>query len=158
MMLRIGVIGASRPTKEDSENAFKVGELIAKTRAILVCGGLTGVMEEACKGAKKRGGMTLGILPSDDAGEANQYVDIPIPTGFGMGRNVLVVRASEVVIAIGGSTGTLSEIAFALNSGKTVIGLGTWDVKKMGLEHSHFIIASSAKDAVERALRALEKQ
>lgn len=158
MMRRIGVIGASRPTKEDSENAFKVGEIIAKANAMLVCGGLTGVMEEACKGAKKEGGMTLGILPSDDAGEANPYVDIPIPTGFGMGRNVLVVRASEVVIAIGGSTGTLSEIAFALNSGKFVIGLGTWDVKKMGLEHSHFVIASSAEDAVERALLVLRNK
>lgn len=114
------------------------------------------MMQEACRGAKEEGGLTVGIIPSDDPSEANQYVDIPIPTGFGMGRNVLVVRASEVIIAIGGSTGTLSEIAFALNSGKTVIGLGTWDVKKMGLEHPNFQIASSPEDAVKIAIKVLK--
>jgi len=156
MMRRIGVIGASRPTKDDSKNAYEVGVLIAKSHALLICGGLTGVMEEACRGARSAGGLTVGLLPSDDPSESNPYVDIPIPTGFGMGRNVLVVRASEVLIAIGGSTGTLSELAFALNSGKTVIGLGTWDVKKMGLEHPNLQLASSPEDAVKRAIKVLK--
>jgi hypothetical protein len=156
MMRRIGVIGASRPTKDDSKNAYEVGVLIAKSHALLICGGLTGVMEEACRGARSAGGLTVGLLPSDDPSESNPYVDIPIPTGFGMGRNVLVVRASEVVIAIGGSTGTLSELAFALNSGKTVIGLGTWNVKKMGLEHTNLLSALSPKDAVEKAIKVLK--
>jgi len=155
-MNRVGVIGASKPTEQDAENAFKVGEILASSGVAIVCGGLTGVMESVCKGAKVHGGVTIGILPSEDPGDANPYVDIPIPTGFGTGRNILVVRASDVLIAIGGGTGTLSEIAFALNSGKVVIGLGTWDIRKMGLDHPNFIPATSPEDAAQKALKYLK--
>jgi uncharacterized protein (TIGR00725 family) len=95
---------------------------------VLVCGGLGGVMEAACRGAKEAGGTTVGILPGSDRAAANRFVDVPIPTGLGEGRNVLVVRAADALIAVGGGHGTLSEIAFALKTGKRVIGLGTWDV------------------------------
>jgi len=95
---------------------------------VLVCGGLGGVMEAACRGAKDGGGTTVGILPGTERAAANAFVDVAIPTGLGEARNALVVRAADALIAIGGAYGTLSEIAFALKAGKPVVGLGTWDV------------------------------
>jgi uncharacterized protein (TIGR00725 family) len=85
-------------------------------------------MEAACRGAKEAGGMTVGILPGDDRSAANRFIDAAIPTGLGEGRNVLVVRAADAVIAVGGAYGTLSEIALALKAGKRVVGIGTWDI------------------------------
>jgi uncharacterized protein (TIGR00725 family) len=96
---------------------------------VLICGGLGGVMEAACRGAKQTGGTTVGILPGDDRSAANPYVDIVIPTGLGEARNAIVVRSADALIAIGGAYGTLSEIAFALKAGKRVVGLGTWEVE-----------------------------
>jgi len=106
--------------------ALEVGRLIAKSGAILVCGGRGGVMEAACQGAVEEKGLTIGILPSENIREANRFVKIPIATGMGISRNLIIVNTAQVLIAIAGQYGTLSEIAFALQSGKSVIGLKSW--------------------------------
>jgi len=124
----IGVIGAGTCSDEVRRLAGEVGEGIAKAGAVLVCGGMGGVMEAACKGAKKQNGTTVGILPGTDKDQANPYVDFPIVTGLGEGRNLLVVRNSDAIIALPGEFGTLSEIAFSLRLGKPVVGLSTWEV------------------------------
>lgn len=127
--VRIGVIGGGSPEAEALEIAFEVGKLIAEKGAILVCGGLGGVMEAASQGAKKAGGMTVGILPGNNPDQANPYIDIPIATNMGHSRNSLVALNSDVLIAIDGQYGTLSEIAFGCIYEKKIIGLGTWDIK-----------------------------
>ncbi len=124
----IGVIGGSAVDQTAFETAYEVGKLMAKAGAILVCGGLTGVMEAACKGAKEAGGTTIGILPGLHIDDANPYVEIPIATGLGHGRNLTIINTAQAIIAISGRYGTLSEIGFALQSGKPVYGLGTWDI------------------------------
>jgi len=105
-----------------------VGRLLAERGAVLVCGGLGGTMEAACRGAKQAGGTTVGLLPGGSRSEANRFVDVAIPTGLGEARNALVVRAADAVVAVGGGYGTLSEIALALRAGKRVVGLGTWEI------------------------------
>ena len=126
--MRIGVIGGHKADPETTQLAEAVGEEIAKAGATLVCGGLGGVMEAACRGAKKAGGVTIGILPGLEAAAANPYVDYPIVTGIGDARNSIVVRSSEAVIAVAGEYGTLSEIAYALKSLIPVITLESWDI------------------------------
>jgi uncharacterized protein (TIGR00725 family) len=125
-----------------------VGRELGSRGAVLVCGGLGGVMEAACKGAKDAGGTTIGILPGSDRSAANPYVDFAIPTGLGEARNALVVRSADALIAIGGGYGTLSEVALALKAGKRVVGLGTWDVD--GVE-----AAGSPEAAAETVLHDL---
>jgi len=147
----ISVIGGHSPTSAALEDAFRVGELIAENDAILVTGGLGGVMESASRGAKYRGGLVVGILPSDKREDANPYVDIAIPTGLGVARNLLVVRSGDVVIAIDGAWGTLSEIALAKNIGKPVISLGSFDIQGI-------IPANSPDDAVELAIGKARKE
>jgi uncharacterized protein (TIGR00725 family) len=105
-----------------------VGRLLARRGAVVVCGGLGGVMEAACRGASREGGTTVGVLPGLDRGAANPFVSVAVPTGLGEARNALVVRAADALIAVGGAYGTLSEIALALKAGKPVIGLGTWEI------------------------------
>jgi uncharacterized protein (TIGR00725 family) len=144
----IAVIGGRRTEKFLLRQAEEVGRLIAQRGATLVCGGLSGVMEAASKGAKAEGGLTVGILPQNDSKEANQYIDIPIPTGLGIGRNVIIARAADALIAVGGEYGTLSEIAFALQMGKPVIGIKTWDIQGV-------ITAENALDAVNRVFELL---
>ncbi len=122
----IGVIGPGRSGPELEAMAYQAGQLIAERGFGLVCGGLEGVMASACKGAFQAGGLTVGILPGSSAGEANSYVRIAIPTGMGEGRNLIVVRASIAVLALGGGLGTLSEIALALKLGVPVFGVKTW--------------------------------
>ena len=124
----IGVIGAGAANGETFLRAEETGRLIARNGFLLVCGGLGGVMEAAAKGAKAAGGTTLGILPQADRQSANPYIDIPVVTGFGEGRNVIIVRTADLLIAVGGEYGTLSEIAFALKMGKPVIGITTWEI------------------------------
>jgi uncharacterized protein (TIGR00725 family) len=141
---RVGVIGGSRPAPSFREAAFKVGRLIAEKGAILVCGGLGGVMEAACRGAKQAGGFTVGILPGNDRKDANPYVDIAIVTGLGYTRNSLVAMNADVLIAVDGEYGTLSEIAYGHIFGKKVIGLGSWDVKGL-------IQAETPEEAVKLA-------
>jgi uncharacterized protein (TIGR00725 family) len=128
--------------------AYEVGRLIAKAGATLICGGRGGIMEAACRGAVEAKGLTIGILPSENIREANPYVKIPIATGIGIGRNIIIVNTAQVLIAIAGQYGTLSEIAFALQSGKPVIGLKPW-INVTGIEIVH-----SPQQAVETALRS----
>lgn len=131
----ISVIGGSVSSPNNLELAEKVGAEIAKKGAILVCGGLGGVMEAACRGAKKEGGQTLGILPTDSKEHANDFVDIAIPTGFGYARNFLVAKTGDAVIAIDGQAGTLSEMAIAWFSDKPLVALepsGGWAARLAG--------------------------
>lgn len=124
----VGVIGSSLASGKPYDEAVEVGRLAAKKGALVLTGGLGGIMEAACKGAKESGGQTIGILPGFDDRDANRYVDIPVITGLNHARNIVIVRTSNVLIAVGGEYGTLSEIAFALKLGKPVISLGSWDV------------------------------
>lgn len=144
----IAVIGGRRIEKALLAEAEEVGRLIAKSGAILVCGGLSGVMEAASRGTKSEGGLTVGILPQNDSRDANQYIDIPIATGLGLGRNVIIARSADALIAVGGEYGTLSEIAFALQMGKPVVGIRTWDIKGV-------VTAENAADAVNKVLEFL---
>lgn len=148
----IAVIGAGRCSKEIARRAQEVGRELAKRRATLVCGGLGGVMEAACRGAKEEGGLTIGILPGLSHHEANPYVDIPIVTGLGEARNVIVVRTAQAVIAVGGEYGTLSEIAYALKMGRPVVGLNTWQLAKDGQPREDIVEVSTPVEAVQRAL------
>jgi hypothetical protein len=140
----IGVVGSSSVDKRTYELAFRVGELIAEARAVLVCGGLTGVMEAACKGAKAREGTTIGILPGTSVADANIWVDYAIATGLGQGRNLVIVNSAQSLVAISSGYGTLAEIAFALSSGKKVYGLGTWDIKGIVVCETPEIAVSNA--------------
>ena len=119
----IAVIGGGTCTKDELTLAYETGQLVAARGAILVCGGLGGVMEGAARGAKSNGGVTVGILPGTDAAAANSYIDVPLATGLGEMRNFLIVRVAQALIAIGGGIGTLTEIAVAQRTGKPVIGL-----------------------------------
>jgi len=152
----VGVIGSSKAEGELLSLAEEVGSEIAKRGAAVVCGGLTGVMEAVCKGARREGGLTIGIIPSDNRNDANPYVQIPIVTGMGMGRNVMLVKTADVVIAVGGEFGTLSEIAHALKLGKTVIGLRSWKLEKAHTKPIPDLIeVDSPKKAVDLALNII---
>lgn len=148
MKKMIAVIGGRRVQKELLREAENVGRLIAQKGLVLICGGLNGVMEAVAKGAKAEGGITIGILPQDHKRDANEYIDIPIVTGMGIGRNVIIARTGDALIAIGGEYGTLSEIAFALQLDKPVIGIKTWDIKGI-------IKAENAEEAVDNALKLI---
>jgi uncharacterized protein (TIGR00725 family) len=126
---RVGIIGGNVPDTKSIKNAQRMGELIAKNGYILVNGGMRGVMEASAKGAKSANGLVIAILPGKSADEANKYVDIAIPTGLGYLRNSLVVLNSDILVAIDGSYGTLSEIAYSQIYNKKVFGLNTWDIK-----------------------------
>lgn len=126
--LCIGVIGAGRCAKKLKDQAYAVGAAIAKEKAVLVCGGLKGVMEAAAQGAKDAGGITVGIIPGQDRSEANPYCDIVVPTGVGEARNVIVVQCSDAVVALHGKYGTISEMAFCLKLKKPLVSLVKWDI------------------------------
>jgi uncharacterized protein (TIGR00725 family) len=142
---RIGVIGGSRADAASLEAAAKVGGLIAEAGAVLVCGGLGGVMEAAAAGAKRAGGLTIGILPGGEPSDANPAIDVPIASGIGYARNAIVAMNADALIAIDGEYGTLSEIAYGIIYGKTVVGLGTWDVRGV-------VAARTPEEAVALAL------
>jgi uncharacterized protein (TIGR00725 family) len=127
----IAVVGAGDASAQLTWIAEEVGAGLAQAGAVVVTGGLGGVMEAASRGAKSRRGTTLGVLPGTDREDANGWVDIAVPTGMGEMRNALIVRIADAVVAVGGGTGTLSEIAFALKSGKPVVGLASWDIDGM---------------------------
>jgi uncharacterized protein (TIGR00725 family) len=150
--LYIAVVGAGVGDSLALGTAEEVGFELARTGAFVVCGGLGGVMEAVCRGAKAAGGTTIGILPGDDRSEANRFVDIAIATALGEVRNTLVVNASDALIALTGEFGTLSEIAFALKVGKPVVGLDTWDLSSRLRPHDPVVRASTPREAVERAL------
>ena len=148
----IAVIGSREASPDELKLAEDVGRELAKQGAVLVCGGLTGVMEAVCRGASSAGGLTVGILPGDNAKTANPYVQVPIVTGMGYARNIAVIKSAQAVIAIGGSYGTLSEIAHALQSDIPVIGLGTWTISRNGQEDTSIIRIEKPGDAVALAL------
>jgi len=148
----IAVIGGGQPSPQEAKIAEEVGRELARRGAILVCGGLGGVMEAACKGASLEGGITIGILPGDNTQAANPYVQIPIVTGLGEARNIAVVKSTQAVIAIGGSYGTLSEISHALKSGIPVVGLNTWSLSRNGQQDNSIIPAQNPTEAVNKAL------
>jgi uncharacterized protein (TIGR00725 family) len=155
-LIFIGVIGGSAVPKATYRLAQEVGAEIARREAVLVCGGMQGVMEAACKGASEAGGLTIGILPGDSRLQANRYVQIPIVSGIGYARNVAVVKSSQAVIAVDGSYGTLTEIGYALQAGIPVIGLGTWSLTIKGKEDKNIVPAKNAKDAVAKAMKLIE--
>jgi len=154
----IAVIGGSEPSAEEARLAEEIGHELAKQGATLVCGGLGGVMEAACRGASLEGGVTIGILPGDSPKAANPYVQIPIVTGIGYARNISVVKSAQAVIAIGGSYGTLSEIAHALQSDIPVIGLNTWELSRNGQPDDSIILAQNPTEAVNKALSLAKDQ
>jgi uncharacterized protein (TIGR00725 family) len=141
----VAVVGPGEASAEELEAAEQVGRGLAQAGAVVVCGGLGGVMAAACRGASEAGGTTVGILPGLDRAAANQWVQVAIPTGLGELRNGLVVRTGDVVVAVGGAYGTLSEVALALKTGVPVLGIGTWEIE--GINQ-----IQSAAAAVERAL------
>jgi len=143
--MQIAVAGAAETTRQEYETAYAIGRLIAGSGAVLVCGGLGGVMEAACRGARDHGGATVGIIAG--TADGNPYLDIVIRTGLGHSRNVLVAQSGDAMIAVGGSYGTLSEIAIALKTGCPVFGLSTWKIEGV-------VPCSSADEAVRLALAA----
>ncbi|HEC35668.1 MAG TPA: TIGR00725 family protein [Anaerolineae bacterium] len=148
----VAVVGGSSATPEETTAAEAVGQALAEGGAVLLCGGRGGVMEAACRGAKRAGGLTIGILPGTDVGQANPYVDLPIVTGMGEARNVIIARTAQAVVAVGGSYGTLSEIAYALRFGVPVVGLGTWRIEREGHPPAPIHRARSAEEAAALAL------
>lgn len=144
--MQIAVIGASDCTADEYASARELGRLIAGRQATLVCGGMGGIMEAACRGARESGGMTVGIVP--DTGNGNPYLDVIIRTGLGHARNVIVVQSGDAVIAVGGSHGTLSEIAIALKLKRPVFGIGSWDIPGI-------VPCAGPEEAVRRAAGGL---
>jgi len=148
----VAVVGGGEVDAETAALAETVGRELARRGAVVVCGGLGGVMEAVCKGAKTEGGTTVGILPTDNRYAANEFVDVAIATGLGEARNAIVVRAADVVIAINGEFGTLSEIALALRTGTPVVGIDTWELAMDGQEVDAFLRVHDPVAAVEAAL------
>ena len=150
--IHIGVIGAGECSQEIYDQASELGYLIGKNDWVFFCGGLGGVMEGAAKGCYQSGGITVGILPGKEKDSANPFITLPIATGLGEGRNLLVVRASDVVVAIAGGYGTLSEIGFALKIGKPVIGLKTWP----GIDGIDYV--ETPEQVINRVVKYLSKR
>jgi hypothetical protein len=154
----IGVIGGEYPPAWAEALAEKVGELVAKRGGIIICGGLGGVMEHACAGASKAGGLSIGILPGGEKQSASPYVSIPIVTAMGTTRNTVIVRTADALIAIDGSFGTLTEIAYALDMDKVLVLLKSWQVGKLGVAPKVFMEATTAEEAVELAFDGIRKK
>jgi uncharacterized protein (TIGR00725 family) len=152
----VAVVGAGDATEEEEHEAERVGRGLAEAGAVVVCGGLGGVMAAACRGAKSAGGATLGILPGADRAAANEHVDLAVATGMGEMRNALIVRSADALIVVGGEFGTLSEMALALKAGKPVVALGGWELSRRGEPAEAILRATSAEDAVARALAACD--
>jgi uncharacterized protein (TIGR00725 family) len=148
----VAVVGGSEAGPHVLEAAETVGRELARRGAVVVCGGLGGVMEAACRGAKGAGGTTVGILPGADRAEANRFVDVALPTGMGEARNALVVRAAHALVALAGEFGTLSEIALALRLGTPVVGLDTWELARRGAPVEAIVRAADPVSAAEQAV------
>ena len=146
--MQIAVIGAADSTPEEYATAQVVGRLIAENKETLICGGMGGVMEAACKGAQEMGGRTVGIIP--DMGDGNPYLDVHIRSGIGYSRNIVLVQSADAVIAVGGKYGTLSEIAIALKLKKPVFGLKTWEIEGV-------VKCATPEEAVLMAVRAARR-
>ena len=155
--LQVGVIGEGRCSAPTAARAERVGRAVARAGAVLVCGGLRGVMEAASRGAAEAGGLVVGVLPGFSAADANPWVTIPIVTGMDQARNVILVRSCDAIVAVRGRYGTLSEIALALKLGVPVVGLGTWRLAEPEGRRVPLIRARTPEDAVARALRAARR-
>ncbi len=151
----IGVIGGDEAQGDALRLAYEVGREIASRGHVLVSGGRGGVMRESCRGAKEAGGLTVGILPGDDTSDANEFIDIPIVTGIGYARNSIVVRTANALIAIDGSYGTLSEIAYGLTAGRHVVGLNTWELRDSEGTEPPIERVETAAEAVAACERAV---
>jgi uncharacterized protein (TIGR00725 family) len=148
----VAVVGGGEADEDTCRAAEAVGRGLARRGAVVVCGGLGGVMEAACRGAKAEGGTTVGILPGLQRAAANPFVDVALPTGLGEARNTLVVRAADALVAVAGEFGTLSEIAFALRLGVPVVGLRTWELAKAGRPVNAIVRVDDPDEAAARAL------
>jgi uncharacterized protein (TIGR00725 family) len=146
--------GAAAPDLGLLEQAERLGRRLAEAGAVVVCGGGPGVMEAVCRGARSAGGTTVGLLPGLDRGDANPHLSVSVPTGMGQGRNLLLVRSSDALVAVGGGFGTLSEIALALRTGTPVIGLATWSLQLHARPVEAFPVADDADAAARLALEA----
>ena len=146
----VSVIGGRHCSAEVEQIAKELGKKLAKVVNILVCGGLSGTMKAICQGFKAGNGLTKGILPGYDKNDANTFVDIVIPTGLGLARNVLVVKSADVVIALPGEAGTLSEVAYCLQFGIPVISLNSWDIKGV-------IKVDTVEEAVDKVKELLKR-
>lgn len=146
----VAVVGGRRASKALLKEAEAVGALLAGRGAVVLSGGLGGVMEAASRGASGAGGVTVGILPQEHRGRANRYIEIPVATGLGIGRNVVIARTADALIAVGGEYGTLSEMAFALQMGKPVVGIGSWGIRGV-------VEAENADEAVRKAFELLDR-
>ena len=151
----VSVIGPSECSEWEAQAAESVGKLLASNDVTVICGGRGGVMEAVCRGAQEAGGVTIGILPGFAVEEGNRFLTISIPTGLGEGRNAIVARAGQAVIAIGARFGTLSEIAFALKMGKQVVGLRTWDPLYADGSRTPIQTVETPEEAVELVLEEI---
>ncbi|HEV2634687.1 MAG TPA: TIGR00725 family protein [Actinocrinis sp.] len=153
----IAVIGPGEASDDELRIAEQVGALLAQRGATVVCGGLGGVMQAVCKGAAQHDGPAIGLLPGRDRSAANPYVSVALATGLGEMRNALVVGSSDGVIAVGGSWGTLSEVALAMRTGKPTVVIGGWSVQQPSPDTSHNPAkAATAQDAVDAVLAAID--
>jgi uncharacterized protein (TIGR00725 family) len=152
MSVYVAVVGSAAAAPEEERAAREVGRRLAEAGAVVVTGGLGGVMAAACRGAREAGGLTVGILPGEDRRAANPWVTVAVPTGMGEARNALVVRAADAVVAVGGEFGTLSEVALALKLGRPVAGLGTWRLEREGLGPDPILRARDPAEAVALVL------
>ncbi len=148
----VAVCGSGDTSAEDIKRAEEVGRLLAEAGAIVICGGLGGVMDAAAKGATAAGGIAVGLLPNEVRAGASEHLTVALPLGMGEARNALVARSADVVIAVGGEWGTLSEIALAKKMGKKVVGIETWELSHKGKEIEGIIHADSPDEAVRLAL------
>ncbi len=148
----IALVGPGEATPAELHAAEEAGAAIAEAGAMLVCGGLGGVMEAGCRGARSKLGSTFAFLPGDDRDDANGWVQHAVPTGMGEGRNALIVRSADALVAIGGGWGTLSEIALALRAGKPVLGFETWELARAGERVAGVVAAAGPREAVREAL------
>lgn len=156
--VHVAVSGGGEAGEAACRLAEEVGRELARRGAVVVTGGLGGAMEAACRGAKAEGGTTLGILPAYDRSDANEWVDVAVPTGLGEARNALVVRAADALIAVAGEFGTLSEIALALKVGTPVVGLETWELARNGRPVEAIVVAKTAVEAAEQAVALARKR
>ena len=156
-MLYIGVIGGTQPEDKYRRIAYDVGIILAEKKAVVICGGLSGIMEEVSHGVRDGNGTVIGILPGDTRGNENGYLNFSITTGIGYARNFLVARASEALIAIDGSNGTLSEGSFAISEGRDVVGIDSHVLKKTKPHEGDYYPVNSADEAVSLALECAEK-
>ncbi|MGP6239162.1 TIGR00725 family protein [Cuniculiplasma sp. SKW4] len=155
--LYIGVIGGANPEEKYLKMAFEVGQLLAKSKCIIVCGGLNGVMREVARGAREEGGIVIGILPGFTRKMQNEFLTYSIPSGIGYARNFLITRASDALIAIDGSNGTISEESFGISEGKDIISLGSMPLKKTRNKEGNFYPVETPKEAVEKAILSAEE-